>query len=127
MLVQFQPILLTAIVLYILITNNKTKGEKTMRKEMVSRGIDGTKATIKVINTTNDEITTREVVVSKDLTGEDNAKKLNKAVVKTLTEGEVLIRIESAEVIHKLFGMELSQFLAQATELDPVTRKPINA
>ena len=98
-----------------------------MRKEMVSRGIDGTKATIKVINTTNDEITTREVVVSKDLTGEDNAKKLNKAVVKTLTEGEVLIRIESAEVIHKLFGMELSQFLAQATELDPVTRKPINA
>lgn len=98
-----------------------------MRKEMVSRGIDGTKATIKVINTTNDEITTREVVVSKDLTGEENLKKLNKAVVKTLAEGEVLIRIESAEVIHKLFGMELSQFLASATELDPVTRKPINA
>ena len=98
-----------------------------MRKEMVSRGIDGTKATIKVINTTNDEISTKEVVVSKDLTGEDNFKKLNKAVVATLAEGEVLIRIESAEVIHKLFGMELSQFLAAATELDPVTRKPINA
>ena len=98
-----------------------------MRKEMVSRGIDGTKATIKVINTTTDEITTREVVVSKDLAGEDNSKKLNKAVVKTLADGEVLIRIESAEVIHKLFGMELSQFLASATELDPVTRKPINA
>lgn len=96
-----------------------------MRKEMVSRGIDGTKATIKTINTATDEITTREVVVSKDLTGEENAKKLNKAVVKTLAEGEVLIRIESVEVIHKLFGMELSQFLSLATELDPTTRKPI--
>ena len=98
-----------------------------MRKEMVTRGIDGTKATIKLINTATDEITVREVVVSKDLTGEDNAKKLNKAVVKTLAEGEVLIRIESAEVIHKLYGIELSQFLAIATELDPTTRKPLNA
>lgn len=96
-----------------------------MRKEMVSRGIDGTKATIKVINTTTDEITTREVVVSKDLT--ENEKKLNKSVVATLGEDEVLIRIEKVEKIHKLFGIELSKFLEIASELDPVTRKPINA
>ena len=96
-----------------------------MRKEMVTRGIDGTKAIVKVINTATDEITTKELVLSKDLTGD--AKKLNKAVVKSLEEGEVLIRIEKAEVIHKLFGMEMSDFLASAIELDPSTRKPVSA
>ena len=96
-----------------------------MRKEMVTRGIDGTKATVKVINTATDEITTKELVLSKDLTGD--AKKLNKAVVKSLEEGEVLIKIASAEVIHKLYGMEMSDFLASAVELDPTTRKPVSA
>ena len=95
-----------------------------MRKEMVTRGIDGTKATIKVINTATDEITTKDVVLSKDLTGD--AKKLNKAVVKTLEEGEVLIRIESAEVVHKLVGMDMAKFLELAEELDPKTRKVIS-
>lgn len=99
------------------------KENKTMRKEMVTRGIDGTKATIKVINTATDEITTKDVVLSKDLTGD--AKKLNKAVVKTLEEGEVLIRIESAEVVHKLVGMDMAKFLELAEELDPKTRKVI--
>ena len=92
---------------------------------MVTRGIDGTKAVVKTINTATDEITTKELVLSKDLTGD--TKKLNKAVVKALDEGEVLIRIESAEVIHKLFGMEMSDFLASAVELDPTTRKPVSA
>jgi len=96
-----------------------------MRKEMVTRGIDGTKAIVKTINTATDEITTKELVLSKDLTGDE--KKLNKAVVKSLDEGEVLIRIEKAEVIHKLFGMEMSDFLASAVELDPTTRKPVSA
>lgn len=96
-----------------------------MRKEMVTRGIDGTKAIVKVINTATDEITTKELVLSKDLTGD--AKKLNKAVVKSLEEGEVLIKITSAEVIHKLYGMEMSDFLASAVELDPTTRKPVSA
>ncbi len=94
-----------------------------MRKEMVTRGIDGTKATIKVIDTTTDMISTREVVLSKDLTGDE--KKLNKAVVKSLGENEVLIRVESAEVVHKLVGMDLTKFLELAVELDPETRKVI--
>ena len=94
-----------------------------MRKEMVTRGIDGTKAVIKIINTATDEISTREVILKKDLTGDE--KKLNKAVVKSLNEGEVLIRIESAEVTHKLFGMDMAQFMASAIELDPTTRKPL--
>lgn len=94
-----------------------------MRKEMVTRGIDGTKAVIKTINTATDEISTREVVLSKDLTG--NEKKFNKAVVKSLNEGEVLIRVERVEVIHKLYGMDMAQFLASAIELDPTTRKPV--
>lgn len=94
-----------------------------MRKEMVTRGIDGTKATIKVIDTTTDMISTREVVLSKDLTGDE--KKLNKAIVKSLGENEVLIRVESAEVVHKLVGMDLTKFLELAVELDPETRKVI--
>ena len=64
-----------------------------------------------------------QVVLSKDLTGDE--KKLNKAVVKSLNEGEVLIRVEKVEVIHKLYGMDMAQFLASAIELDPTTRKPV--
>ena len=96
-----------------------------MRKEMVTRGIDGTKAIVKTINTATDEIATKELVLSKDLTGD--TKKLNKAVIKALDEGEVLIRIERAEFIHKLIGIEMSDFLASAVELDPTTRKPVSA
>ena len=107
----------------ILIQIKPRKENKTMRKEMVTRGIDGTKAIIKTINTATDEISTREVVLSKDLTGDE--KKLNKAVVKSLNEGEVLIRVEKVEVIHKLYGMDMAQFLASAIELDPTTRKPV--
>lgn len=94
-----------------------------MRKEMVTRGIDGTKATIKVIDTTTDMITTKDVVLSKDLTADE--KKLNKAVVKSLGENEVLIRVEKAEVVHKLVGMDMAKFLELAVELDPTTRKVI--
>ncbi len=121
---QLLPSAILAIVLETFSYTITRKENKTMRKEMVTRGIDGTKATIKVINTATDEITTKDVVLSKDLT--DDAKKLNKAVVKTLEEGEVLIRIESAEVVHKLVGMDMAKFLELAEELDPKTRKVIS-
>ena len=51
-----------------------------MRKEMVTRGIDGTKAIVKTINTATDEIATKELVLSKDLTGD--TKKLNNGNVR---------------------------------------------
>ena len=121
---QTLPSELLAIVLETFSYTITRKENKTMRKEMVTRGIDGTKATIKVIDTTTDMISTREVVLSKDY--KDDEKKLNKAVVKTLGENEVLIRIEKSEVVHKLVGMDMAQFLALAVELDPETRKVIS-
>ena len=94
-----------------------------MRKDMVTRGVDGTKARVKIVSKTTDLISVKEVLLPKDLTGDE--KKLNKAITKLLEGDEILVRVESAEVIHKLYGMETATFMANAIELDPVTRRPL--
>ena len=96
-----------------------------MRKEMVTRGVDGTKALVKVVSKSTDLITNKEVILSKDYTAEDKEKQLTKAVTKALTEDEILIAILSTEKVHKLFGLDTQKFMELAIELDPETRKPL--
>ena len=51
-----------------------------MRRDLITRTISGTKATVKVINPATDEISTREIQLSKVLEG----AKLEKAVRKDI-------------------------------------------
>lgn len=92
---------------------------------MITRAVDGTKATVKVVSRTTNEIFTKEVVLSKDYT--DDSKKLFKECVKALSNDEdlVIINVENVEKVHKLFGLDVAQFMELAIELDPATRKPL--
>ena len=93
--------------------------------KMITRAVDGTKATVKVVSRSTNEIFTKEVVLSKDYT--DDSKKLFKECVKALSNDEdlVIINVENVEKVHKLFGLDVAQFMELAIELDPATRKPL--
>lgn len=93
--------------------------------KMITRAVDGTKATVKVVSRATNEIFTKEIVLSKDFTGD--SKKLFKECVKALSNDEdlVIINVENVEKVHKLFGLDTAKFMELAIELDPETRKPI--
>lgn len=93
-----------------------------MRRDLITRTISGTKVTAKVINPATDEITTKEVVLSKVV---KDANKVKKLVSKELSENEVLVSITATEQIDKLFGVTVADFMAHAIELDPTTRDTI--
>lgn len=92
---------------------------------MITRAVDGTKATVKVVSKATNEIFTKEVVLSKDYT--DDSKKLFKECVKALSNDEdlVIINVEKVEKVHKLFGLDVAKYMELAIELDPETRKPL--
>ena len=95
-----------------------------MRKDMVTRTVVGTQATVKVVNTSTEAITREEVLLNK--TYEDTQdKKLINAIKKSLPDDVVIIKVESLVPMNKLYGVETSKFMEAAIELDPVTRKPI--
>lgn len=90
---------------------------------MITRAVDGTKATVKVVSNTTDAVSTREVMLAKDYT-EDEKKAFKECVKALASETDlVVIKVVSLEKVHKLFGLPVEVFMAQATELDPETRK----
>lgn len=95
-----------------------------MRKEMVTRTVVGTQATVKVVNTATEEITRENVILNKTFT-ETGDKKLINALKKSLPADVVIIKVESLVPMNKLYGLDTAKFMEMAVELDPTTRKPI--
>lgn len=93
-----------------------------MRRDMVTRTLLGTKATVKVVDTATEEITRTEVLVNKSFKNTEDPK-LMKAIKKALPATLIVIKIEVVEECNKLYGMDTSKFMELAMELDPVTRK----
>ena len=96
-----------------------------MRKDMVTRTVIGTQATVKTINTATDEIGRSTFVLNKAFTDPKDTKLL-KAIKKVLPEDVVMIKVESLVPLNKLYGLDTNTFMQYAIELDPQTRKPIN-
>lgn len=99
-----------------------------MRRDMVTRTVIGTKATVKVVDSTTDLISFEEVMLGKAFT-DVNDPKLVKAVKKALEDRPqlVIIHIKSVEAVNKLYGLDTAKFMEMAIELDPQTRKPVEA
>ena len=91
---------------------------------MVTRTLIGTEATVKVVNTATDEISTVNVKLT---AAYDDPKdtKLVKAIKKVISEDLVIIKVESLQPANKLYGLDVNKFMEMAVELDPTTRKPI--
>lgn len=95
-----------------------------MRKEMVTRTVIGTLASVKVVNSATDTISLIEVKLNKAFEDVTDAK-LIKAVRKALPDSLAIIKIDAIAPMNKLYGLETSKFMEYAVELDPTTRKPL--
>lgn len=99
-----------------------------MRRDMVTRTVIGTKALVKVVNSATDSISIEEVMLGKAYTDTTDPK-LVKAVKKALADKTdlVVVAISSVEEVNKLYGLDTPKFMEMAVELDPKTRKPLEA
>ena len=95
---------------------------------LVTRAVVGTEATIKVIDLATDAISTETVVIDKKFE-EDEKAKVRKAVDKMFADREdvAVVTVVDFKQVNKLFGVKQEIFMANAIELDPETRKPLNA
>lgn len=91
---------------------------------MITRTVVGTSITAKVVNKNTNDITDFTTVVSKVVTDEKGA---TKELAKVIPAELVIIDIKSFEKVEKLYGITVADFMANAKELDPNTRKPLTA
>ena len=95
------------------------------RKRMVTRTVTGTQAEIQIVTISATEITTIKTTVTGEYADND---KLMKAIKKQVETDDIkVLQILTSEKINKLFGMPEAKFMEEAIELDPETRKPLNA
>ena len=93
------------------------------RAKMVTRTITATEVEAQIVTISASEITTIKVTVSGEY---DDTEKLLKAVKKATETADIkVLQILTSEKIEKLYGMLETDFLAQAKELDPETRKAL--
>jgi len=93
------------------------------RAKMVTRTITATKVEAQIVTISASEITTINVTVSGEF---DDTDKLLKAVKKQTETADIkVLQVLTSEKVEKLYGMLETDFLAQAKELDPETRKAL--
>ena len=94
------------------------------RKFEFTRTIEATKAIALCFNKTTGEAENKSVMVSGAY--DTDSKKLEKLVAKHVeNDNTKFIEIVDTEVITKVYGISLEDFMANAVELDPKTRQPI--
>lgn len=59
--------------------------------------------------------------------GKVDSKKVEKEVKKVLPEDIKFVSVKAVTECNKLFGLDEAKFMELAIELDPKTRKPLNA
>ena len=95
-----------------------------MARNMVTRTVKGTEVTVKVVDATTDAISTEKVLLSKSY--KDDAK-LKKAVANAVPDGKIFIAVLGTEQVNKCYGISTTKFMELAVELDPETRRAVEA
>lgn len=99
------------------------KGEKTMRKPMVTRTIISTSVSALCVNPQTAETFEQVFTLSGKILEEDKAlKKVSKLYN---TEDCTIVAIRELKEVNELYGMDEADFIAGAKILDPATRKEI--
>lgn len=99
------------------------KGEKTMRKPMVTRTIISTSVTALCVNPQTAETFEQVFTLSGKILEEGKAlKKVSKLYN---TEDCTIVAIRELKEVNELYGMDEADFIAGAKILDPATRKEI--
>lgn len=99
-----------------------------MRRDLITRTISGTKATVEVLDKVTKTVIEKDVILNATFNGKDAESKLAKAIAKALNEEtELFVSVISTEAINKLYGITPADFMAHAIELDPKTRDEVKA
>lgn len=91
------------------------------RKVMVTRTVTTTEATVLCLNTETCEPFNETVVLSKSTT--DTKVALKEAKKQLENDTISVAKVVSLQPLEKMYGLELTDFIKYATELDPATRK----
>ena len=91
------------------------------RKPMVTRSFEVTKVNVMMCNTITAEVHNKEFEVPR--TYKDNEKLLKVVKEMVETDSDKVVTIVDKSIATKLFGMSEADFLKNAIELDPETRK----
>lgn len=95
-----------------------------MKKYPFTRTISKQNVVALVFDKETAEATNTSVIISPVIT---DTKKLEKAVAEKLSkDNTVFIEIVDVTVDEKVYGLTLDAFMANAVELDPKTRKPLD-
>jgi hypothetical protein len=99
------------------------KGEKTMRKPMVTRTIISTSITALCVNPQTAETFEQEFILTGKIADKD--KVLKRASKLYNTDECTIVAIRNLKEVNELYGMDEADFIAGAKILDPATRKKI--
>lgn len=91
------------------------------RKPMVTRSFEVTNVNVMMCNTITAEVHNKQFEVPR--TYKDNEKLLKVVKEMVETDSDKVVTIVDKSVATKLFGMSEADFLKNAIELDPETRK----
>lgn len=95
------------------------------RKPMITRTIMSTRASVLCLNVETAEPTTELFELARTYKDEDKLMKALKAQYEN--ESTKLVHITDIVEVEKLYGMSETDFMLNAVELDPTTRKPLSA
>lgn len=99
------------------------KGEKTMRKPMVTRTIISTSVTALCVNPQTAETFEQEFTLTGKIADKDKALKVLSKLYNT--DDCTVVAIWSLKEANELYGMDEADFIKGAKILDPATRKAI--
>ena len=95
------------------------------RERMVTRNVTEVEVHAMCVDLTSNEVV-ESVFIGNPMFATDNEKQLN-YIKKHNESGELLIvKINEQKENERLLGMYEKDFISQAFELDPLTRKPLN-
>lgn len=93
------------------------------RKPMITRTLISTKATVLCLNVETAEPTNETFELAR--TFKDNDKLMKALKEKYESDTTKLVHIVDTAEVEKLYGMSETDFMLNAVELDPNTRKPL--
>lgn len=99
------------------------KGEKTMRKPMVTRTIISTQVIALCVNPQTAETFEQEFILTDKIADKD--KVLKKVSKQYSTEDCTIVAIRELKEVKELYGMDEADFIKGAKILDPIKRKEI--
>lgn len=94
------------------------------RERMITRNITQVKVSVVAVDLKTNELT-ESVFIGNPMFSNDDTKQLNYIKKHNDTSDYLVVKIKEQKETERLLGMYEKDFINQAFELDPITRKPL--